>query len=92
MPAPLDLNALLDALADRLADRVVARLAANGNGADPEPGPDQLLSADEVAARLGVSKRWVYCNAGKLPMVRLPGRSLRFSARGLEKYPSRRQG
>lgn len=50
-------------------------------------GPDQLLDVAEVADRLGVSKRWVYRRADKLPFTRrLTSGALRFSERGLERY------
>jgi len=88
-----DLDALLDALADRLAGRVAARLHANGNGNGhvPEIGADKLLPADEAAAQLGVTRRWVYAHKDRLPVVSMPGRTLRFSAAGLQRWIGRRQ-
>lgn len=64
-------------------------------GVTPEPasngGPDTLLKVDEAAARLGVSKRWMYRKADSLPFTkRLTGGTLRFSARGLERWKERR--
>jgi predicted DNA-binding transcriptional regulator AlpA len=57
-------------------------------------GEDQLLTADQVAVRLGVDRRWVYRRADALPFTRRLSRgTLRFSARGLERWKeSRRAG
>lgn len=56
-------------------------------------GPDRMLTAEEVAERLGVSKRWVYRQqeSGHLPFaVRLSENTLRFSEQGLERWKARR--
>jgi excisionase family DNA binding protein len=63
----------------------------------PAPGPaeeeDILLTAEEVAQRLGVSKRWVYEHASGWPFSRRLGRrTVRFSARGLERWMQRQRG
>ena len=47
---------------------------------------DRLLDANEAAKRLGVSKVFVYKNAGKYPFVVREGRRLLFSEKGLESY------
>lgn len=56
----------------------------------PTPAPnatDRLLTPAEVAERLGVTLRWLYRNAGRLPFTRkLTKRTLRFEERGLAKY------
>lgn len=55
-------------------------------------GPDELLTADQAAQRLGVSKRWVYRKADTLPFTRrLDTGTLRFSARGLERWKESRR-
>ncbi|HUF77150.1 MAG TPA: helix-turn-helix domain-containing protein [Longimicrobiales bacterium] len=55
---------------------------SNGNGK-----ADHLLTAQQAAERLGVSKRWVYRKAESLPFTRrLSGGTLRFSERGLERW------
>jgi predicted DNA-binding transcriptional regulator AlpA len=55
------------------------------------PAPDQLLTAPEVAARLGVAPRTVYKRAAAYPFrVPTDGRELRFSADGLARYLARR--
>lgn len=87
----LDLNIALEPLLVRLAALVAERLNGAGAGAGKQdPEPDRLLDVDEVASRLGVSRRWVYGH--RLPfVVRLPGRTLRYSERGLERYIERKQ-
>jgi len=61
----------------------------NGNGAPPAPPPDHLLTAQEVAQRLGASKRYVYAHAADFPFtVRLNG-LVRFDAAGLRRWIER---
>jgi D-alanyl-D-alanine carboxypeptidase len=67
--------------------------------AAPPPAParpaaeDQLLSAVAAGALLGVSKRWMYRHAESLPFTRrLTDGTLRFSARGLERWKESRRG
>jgi excisionase family DNA binding protein len=45
------------------------------------------LTADEVAAQLGVSKDWIYaeCRAGRIPHVKL-GRNTRFREEAIEDW------
>jgi excisionase family DNA binding protein len=53
----------------------------------PNPSePDTLLTADEVADRLQVSKGYVYRNAARYPFTVREGRYIRFSQQGLSKY------
>jgi excisionase family DNA binding protein len=55
-------------------------------------GSDRLISAEEVAERLGVDRRWVYRHTGSLPFARrLSGGTLRFSERGLERWKDSRK-
>jgi excisionase family DNA binding protein len=51
-----------------------------------------LLTADEVAALLGVKRSWVYAEAraGRIPHVRL-GRYTRFSADSVEAWALERE-
>jgi excisionase family DNA binding protein len=80
--------------AEALRARLWARLttAAQGNGGriHAEPAtrePERLLTVDEAAQLLGVSRRWVYRHAASLPFARkLAGGTLRFSLRGLERW------
>jgi excisionase family DNA binding protein len=48
--------------------------------------PDHLLNISEAASRLKVSKQYLYRNHKRLPFARHEGRSLRFSAAGLDSY------
>ena len=85
----MTLDALLEQLADLVADRVAARL--NGNGKTPTiPAPERLLTAAEVAHRLGCSTRYVYAHAADYPF-RVPVAGLvRFSASGLDRWLANR--
>jgi excisionase family DNA binding protein len=60
----------------------------NGSAATLAPrDPRALLTADEVAERLRVTKCWIYAEvrAGRLPHVRL-GRYVRFRADAIESW------
>jgi excisionase family DNA binding protein len=60
----------------------------NGSGTTLVPeDPRTLLTADEVAERLRVTKCWVYAEvrAGRLPHVRL-GRYIRFRAGAIDSW------
>jgi len=48
--------------------------------------PDELLTVDIAAQRLGLSEAWLYRHAATLPFTVRVGRQLRFSARRLEAY------
>ncbi len=50
------------------------------------PDTDYLLNADDIAARLGKSTKWVRDNVALLPFAFQVGREHRFSARGLEQW------
>jgi predicted DNA-binding transcriptional regulator AlpA len=48
---------------------------------------DRLLTAEEAAAMLGVTVRWLYRHAAKLPFTRrISRKNLRFSERGLRNW------
>ena len=47
---------------------------------------DELLDASVAAPRLNFSKDYLYRNAAKFPFTCREGRSLRFSARGIDEY------
>ena len=72
-----------------------ALLEALTDGADspapiPAREPERLLTASEVAERLGCSTRYVYAKADSFPFTRrLASRVVRFSLRGLEQWLSR---
>jgi predicted DNA-binding transcriptional regulator AlpA len=58
----------IDALAEAVSNRVVARIRAEPAAPPSEPG---LVDAAALAARLGVSRSWVYEHASELRAVRL---------------------
>lgn len=51
-----------------------------------------LLTADDVAAMLGVSRDWIYAEAraGRMPHVRL-GRHVRFKAESIDEWISEQE-
>ena len=54
---------------------------------------DHLLTAGEAAARLAVTKYWLYVHASELPFtVRIGRRGVRFSEKGIERYLRQKQG
>ncbi len=54
---------------------------------------DRLLTAAAAAARLAVTKYWLYEHARQLPFtVRIGRRGVRFSEKGIERYLRQRQG
>ena len=65
-----------------------SRLAAP---AAPVQQPDALLDVEEAAARLGMSRSYLYRHASRFPFVRRVGRSLRFSVNGIENYLRQRR-
>ena len=62
----------------------------NGNGSAPAPRPDHLLTAREVAPRLGCSVRYVYSHAKDFAFTVRMGNLVRFSEAGLERWLARR--
>jgi predicted DNA-binding transcriptional regulator AlpA len=50
---------------------------------------ERLLTAEEVAERLGTSSRWVYDHADRLGVRRLSRRCVRFSSRAVTRYSTR---
>ena len=84
-----DLLARVAVIQAALAAQVVAR-APTEIGAEPRPPMDRLLSPSEAGRLLGVTVRWLYDHADKLPFTRrLSRKALRFSERGLEEYMRR---
>jgi excisionase family DNA binding protein len=74
---------------------LLARLleaAGDGAGAPERAETDHLLTADEAAHRLGVSADWLYRRVTRLPFAVRLGRTVRFSARGLDTYLRQRMG
>ncbi len=85
MPAVL---AALSAMAGTAAARMLGKETAGGRSA--EAVPDENLSIEEAARRLGVSKDYLYRHAKRLPFTRRIGRRVLFSARGLERWNRQR--
>jgi len=52
--------------------------------------PNRLLSVEEAARRIGMSRWWVRENKDALPVVRLGGGRYRFSEKGIERWIDRR--
>ena len=63
----------------------LARLAAPAAA----EGHDELLTAEQAAARLGMSVSYLYRNHASLPFARKIGRNLRFSSFGIDEYIKR---
>ena len=89
MQATAPIAAVLHAVLEELR-----ALDSAGGALDPAPAaPDRLLTAQEAAALLRTSPKWVYraAAAGRLPFARhlSPG-VLRFSELGLMKWLERR--
>lgn len=79
-----ELPALLGSLAEITAT-AQARLLTPSTA----PGRDELLTVDECAQRLRVSPDWLYRAHHRLPFTRRIGKTLRFSANGLDVYLKR---
>jgi excisionase family DNA binding protein len=77
---PEQARALLAQLVTLQAPLLARALVAGGRD------PDELLTVDVAARRLGLSEDWLYRHARKLPFTVHVGRQVRFSARRLEAY------
>ena len=85
-------------LAEIVARRVVAALPSEENAgaaareAAPGPGAGGLMTAGEIAARLGVKPGWIYrqSRAGRIPTVRL-GRYYRYRLDAIEAWLAERE-
>jgi len=91
LPAQL-ISALVAAWASELATLsalqgvLTARLHIAQEGTDRDDAEDRLLTADDVAAVLGVPKRWVQRRARRLKFARLiSDHAVRYSAVGLKR-------
>lgn len=83
-----------EALRARLWARLQAASspAVAASPARPTDQPDRMLTAEEAAELLGVSKRWIYRKAEELPFTRrLSENTLRFSERGLNRWKERKR-
>lgn len=61
----------------------------------PQRPVDQLLTADDVAARLNVSKDWVWDHSSRkapfLPVIRMGDGALRYRASKIEEFIDERE-
>jgi excisionase family DNA binding protein len=80
--APDDARALLAQVVALQVPLLVQALAGGRSASEP----DELLTVDVAARRLGLSEDWLYRHAGRLPFTVRVGRQVRFSARRLEAY------
>lgn len=62
---------LSDRDVERIASRVVELLASGGSARQSGAGEERWVKADAIARRFGVSRGWVYENAGRLGAIRL---------------------
>lgn len=81
----LSADELPEFLGDIETVRVTAMSRISAPSATPQQ-PDRLLSADEAAARLGISKDYLYRHHAEYPFARRIGRRVLFSSVGLESY------
>ncbi len=89
---PADLPQLAAALSALTTEATLAAAGRASQRDGASPLPDENLSTQEAARRLGVSGHWLYRNAKRLPFAVRIGRRLLFSARGLERWNQQRQG
>jgi excisionase family DNA binding protein len=87
---PTRIPALLSQLS-AVQSAMAARLVAADRG-EPTSTDDTLLTVDQAAERLGVSKDWLFRRSRTLPFVVRLGRHLRFSNRGIDRYLRSRTG
>ncbi len=79
------LSALQGALTARL-------LVSQADTATREEPSDRLMTAEEVANALGVTRRWVQRRARRLPLARrISDHAIRYSAAGLRRWMSNRK-
>ncbi len=80
-----DLEALRLAIQLRIAE------AARAPSIEASPdGGERLLSAAQVADKFDLTVAWVQSHKNELPLVKMPGRTLRFSEAGLKRWIARR--
>ena len=80
----------VDAFLHRLVDVLLDLDRADTSLLPGAEQPDRLLTSEDAAMRLGVSRRYTYTHADTYPFTRRLGpKTLRFSERGLEKWLAR---
>jgi excisionase family DNA binding protein len=86
-----DIPALLTQLS-AMQTSMTARLVAATHDAAQDSGEESLLTIEEAANRLSVSKDWLYRRTNKLPFVVRVGGRVRFSGSGIDRYIKNRMG
>lgn len=81
---PEDLPRLLGDL-EEVRATALARLIVPA----PSTASDRLLDVNQAAERLGISRDYLYRNHHRFPFTRRIGRSLLFSADGIEQFIGR---
>jgi len=81
------LLSLLSAVQSAMAARVIS-----ADREEPASTEDALLTVDQAAERLGVSKDWLFRQSRMLPFVVCLSRHLRFSSRGVDRSLRSRTG
>jgi hypothetical protein len=77
---------------ERLRTTLWARLIQPGNSESQNHPTDMLLTAEQAGPILGVTPRWLYRHAPKLPFARrLSRKTLRFSETGLRKWQAQKR-
>lgn len=80
------ISAVIAALAARLLEPVVQEATR------PEvSATDALLTAEQIAERLGVSAKWIYRHLRKQPFARKLGGTWRFGEQGFERWLARQR-
>jgi len=80
----------VDAFLHRLVDVLLDLDRADTSTIPAAEQPDRLLTAEDAAKRLGVSRRYIYSHADTYAFTRRLGpKTLRFSERGLERWLAR---
>jgi len=76
-----------------LQGALTARLLVSQASATLQENPgERLLTAEEVATTLGVTKRWVQRRARRLPFARrISDHAIRYSESGLKRWMSNRK-
>lgn len=87
---PEERAGLVVALSARVAALAAGILAAAEHTSRATEDPDQNVSVEEAARRLGVSADWVYRN--RLPFKVRIGRRVLCSVHGLERWSRQRAG
>jgi hypothetical protein len=89
---PLEELPALIGQVEALKAEAFARLVTPVSAPGDDDAGDRLLTAEEVAQRIGgnCTLRWVRDHQDQLPRVQLPGRKVRFSAKRLDAMIKRR--